>query len=299
MRGRRLNFTLQIYPLYDIMKTMEQKKKEKAEKEPFLSRIKRWLRIIADGVFCEKYTCMACESELPEPNAKGLCEKCLGELIFNDESVCEKCGVPLLDESSYCANCTNAGKRNFDKGVSVFVYAGLIKQLLRRYKFNNKKYFDKYFAQFLFDKTLEEFVGFDVITYIPMTEKKMGDRGYNQSERMARVLGEKLNTPVKELLVKTRETKAQHNLKYKERCQNLKNAFAFEGEYLTNQSVLLIDDVLTTGATADEAALILKKNGAGKVYVLTLCGALKANSEYALREYFKRHSEKITRRNRL
>ena len=117
---------------------------------------------------------------------------------------------------------------------------------------------------------LREFVAADVLVPVPMTEERRKSRGYNQAELIAENLSGLINVPVSDKAVKIKETERQATLNAKERAENLKGSFKAYKKDFRNKSVAIVDDVLTTGATADELARVLKRAGAGKVYVLTV-----------------------------
>ncbi len=108
----------------------------------------------------------------------------------------------------------------------------------------------------------------DCIVPIPMSKKKLKERGYNQAELMAKELRYMIGVPYANVLIKIRDTAAQKSLGREERSKNLKDAFASDPKYgsINGKTFLLIDDVCTTGSTFAEAARVLKENGAAKVY---------------------------------
>ncbi len=121
-------------------------------------------------------------------------------------------------------------------------------------------------------KCLIDFNQFDLIMPIPLHPTRLRERGYNQSALIAQKLSKEFNIPlINNNLIRIRNTPSQTNLNKKERWTNIKGAFKIK--YPTNinkKFTLLIDDLLTTGATTSEAALTLKKSGAKKVGVLTI-----------------------------
>ena len=108
----------------------------------------------------------------------------------------------------------------------------------------------------------------DCIVYVPMTKKSLNARGYNQTKLLAKAVSKRTNTPViYDAVEKVKDTAAQKGLTRRERRENLKGAFkAVKRESLAGKSVLVIDDVLTTGATADEVCSAILKAGAAQVY---------------------------------
>ena len=111
----------------------------------------------------------------------------------------------------------------------------------------------------------------DVICYVPMTKKSEKKRGFNQCEVIARHIGYRINIPVSDCIKKIKNTKEQKTLTKEERVKNLKGAFKVSRvKDIKNKDVILIDDVMTTGATINECKDILKRSGANKITVLTI-----------------------------
>jgi len=126
---------------------------------------------------------------------------------------------------------------------------------------------------------------FDIITSVPLTNKRLRSRKYNQSAILAQELARKLNKKCNNLLLKkTKETKVQAGLSKKDRQKNLKNAFKVNPRYkeqLTAKNILIIDDVYTTGSTLNECARTLKREGfTGKIYGLVLARVFRDAHPY-------------------
>lgn len=223
-----------------------------------------------DAVFPQNETCDVCLEELPYITRLNLCSSCLEKLSFNDKKVCLCCGAPVENEADYCLRCMDT-KRAFDKCRSVFVYDGLAKKVLLSFKYGEKKYLKNLLAKLMTDKYLSERFDSDVVTFVPMTKKEQRKRGYNQSELLAREIANSLSLECRPSLEKVKESPEQKSLSAKERAENLKGVFSCSDAALKGKRVLLIDDVFTTGATANECSGVLLKAGASNVLVLTAC----------------------------
>ena len=150
--------------------------------------------------------------------------------------------------------------------------------LVAKFK-NGHPYLKDYFAELLVER-LFEMPGLDCIVYVPMTKKAVRKREYNQAELLAKSISKRIDLPViKNCVIKIKETNEQKSLSRKERAKNLKGCFKVEkASEIKGKRVLLIDDVLTTGATAEAITEKLLKAGADSVYLATV-----ASVEYKLK----------------
>ena len=193
---------------------------------------------------------------------------------------CVGCGDVLSSSESLCSNCTSKLKTsehieeyklNINGTPMLFmckacgVYTGVLRQNIHRFKFSGKTVHAKGFAAMLFESLRNSNLSYDMISYIPMTVQKQKVRGYNQSRLLAKELSRLARIRLLPLLEKKCDTKAQHDLPRSERMKNLKGIFK-ASEKSTGMRILLVDDVLTTGATMCECASELLKNGALEVY---------------------------------
>ncbi len=223
-------------------------------------------------VFPENFTCSACGIEIPEQPGVILCGTCTSKLEPVTQP-CASCGGQLTGtHTSYCERCGD-GEREFDRAYSAYSYTGPMRTLTVALKDGNCGYLARYLAEKMAAAIPEQGKKPDFITYVPISAKKQGKRGYNQSALLAAELSALLRVPVREVLKKTEDTGAQKRLSAKERRQNLSGSIACTVKKggLKGKHILLADDVMTTGATAEECAHRLKKAGAARVEVITLC----------------------------
>ncbi len=141
---------------------------------------------------------------------------------------------------------------------------------LPHFKYQNKKFHAKYFAEELYSLFKKEGLSADVITFVPMHEDRLEERGYNHAELLAREFSVLSKIELKPLVVKIKETERQATLSLKERLKNLSSSFKVSKPEIIDKKILLIDDVLTTGSTADVISKALKNAGAKEVTVLTI-----------------------------
>ncbi len=224
-----------------------------------------FFKILKEIFFPPSFSCDVCGRETFGTN---ICKQCLKNFTFNTGASCPVCGRKTV-RPEICLEC-KAQPPVYSKAVSAIVYDGEGVALVAKFK-NGGAYLKDYFADLLYEKvkTLPET---DCIVYVPMTQKAISKRGYNQTYLLAKELSARTDKPlVKDALIKTKETSSQKALTRKERAENLKGAFkVVEKQALKDKRVLLVDDILTTGATADEISKVLLAAGAQKVYLATV-----------------------------
>ncbi len=210
-----------------------------------------------------------------------LCSNCFSYLSFEAEGLCAVCNRPSINELTHPA-CQ--GKYTIDGIFSGIAYNRTAKKLI--YNFKYKPYvaaLKNLLVEFLyegiiqkeeFNKVLRDNQNYQkILAPIPLYHLKQKSRGYNQSALLALGLSEKLNMTMRDLLLRTKNTPSQAGLKQQERRENINRAFVLKKgakDLLKNSLVFLVDDILTSGATLLEAARILKRAGAKRVWGLTL-----------------------------
>ncbi len=252
------------------IKTQKQQRLEKrdARLAKIKAVVKRAFKAFDGALYPLDCTCDACGNELVEDTRYRLCSECMASLPFVNGHICLNCGVPLKDESDYCNRCQNQ-KSAFLKNRAPLVYDGEVKRLIYKLKFAKKTYVAQTLGALMADKFLECGMNSEIIVFVPMTASEEKKRGYNQAELLANEVGKRLDIPVLPALAKIKSTSEQKELKGKDRAINLDGAFACIFEQVKGRKILLIDDVFTTGATANECAKVLLKAKAREVCVLT------------------------------
>ena len=195
------------------------------------------------------------------------------------DDFCEHCG----HEADNCV-CGGRYSAYFEHLAAPFVYSGAVKARLHSLKFYGEKSASKFFAYHMSVRFSEAYplVKADTVTYVPMTERAQKKRGYNQSRLLALEISKRLLVPFDTLLVKQCDTKRQHDLTAEERTTNLVGAFGVaDGADITGKTVILCDDIKTTGSTLAECVKVLKSCGAKEVYCL--CAAI---SDYSPELHF-------------
>ena len=226
----------------------------------FLQNLNKPLK---DSLFPERFTCHICGVEIFEGD---LCADCLKVTVFNDGTRCPVCGRKTKSEG-ICLEC-KANMPVCKRAVSALSYEGGGGELVTRFK-NGSPYLARYLSRLVAEK-IKELPAVDCIVYVPMTAKAGRKRGYNQSKLLAEGVSAICATPVLYGAVeKIAETPDQKGLTRTERLNNLKDCFRADREAVKGKTVLIIDDVMTTGSTLDSLAQALKKAGAVEVFAAT------------------------------
>lgn len=215
--------------------------------------------------------CPVCHKILKDQNGI-VCPECENGFSRIGKDYCLRCGKPVKAQEEYCGECRKRS-RSFDRNKAVFLYNGKLRRSLVRYKYYGCREYGDFYASAICRYAGRDIMGWspDVIIPVPLTPKKQRARGFNQAGYLADRIGEKLHIPVSHtLLRKVRSTKSQKKLNAAQRRQNLKDAFRVQ-ENIQGITVLVIDDVYTTGSTMEAAAACLKSAGAESVYCITLC----------------------------
>ncbi len=206
-----------------------------------------------------------------------LCSNCFSYLSFDVANICAVCSRPAIDGMTHLGCKT---KYTIDGTFVGLEYSTVMKKLI--YQFKYRPYLSdlsKFLSELLYEALIqkEEFARLlekndFVLAPIPLSSAKERGRGYNQSDLLAKMLSKKLGLPFANVLKRVKETKIQAGLTKKERRENLKDAFSLRlnKSNIKGANVFLVDDILTTGATFDSAANVLKRAGASKVFGVAL-----------------------------
>ncbi|MBT9170328.1 MAG: Orotate phosphoribosyltransferase [Actinobacteria bacterium] len=218
--------------------------------------------------------CAVCGS--PEENF--LCTTCMEQLEKIHQPCCLWCGAPASAPVADCYECRNRDFF-FEKARAYGLYEGKLGEMIKKFKFKGVRDLHPVLASFI-HQTYQEFFGnekFDFLEFVPLSKKRLRERGFNQSELLAKSLSLRTGILLSGALVKIRETPDQTRVdNHEERQDNVKDAFALKDRgVMRGKSILLIDDVYTTGATVNECAAALKRGGAYRVCVLTLARSVK------------------------
>ena len=230
-----------------------------------VQRVKNFIRSV---FFNPKWKCSWCGREIF--NDGYFCEDCESKLPFINENYCKHCGRQLFSASDYCSTC----KENLTEiflARSAFNYGKPISALIKRLKYENGRYIAEILTEYLYKAYLRYQMQADILAFVPMTQKAKKRRGFNQSELLCNGLALKTELPVFDGIEKVKETERQAKLSRKERLENLSKAYKIKNKKnIKGKTVLIIDDVATTGSTSKALAKKLLKAGAFRVCLLTV-----------------------------
>ncbi len=227
--------------------------------------------------------CAACGNVLEQPTRGAVCEHCWEAIARLTPPVCDACGLPLSprrggSSASFCPRCELLPPQ-VAKARSVAVYEGTIRDILHALKYSKRPSLARHLAAMMTDAGAEVLRGADAVIPVPLHPSRLRDRGFNQAALLAR----HLPLPVTDLLVRTRSTASQADLPAEARHSNVAGAFALKwghSSFFATQkkipmSVVLVDDVATTGATLNECARVLRQAGVHEVRALTVARAVR------------------------
>lgn len=199
--------------------------------------------------------------------------------LFPRDGVCVLCGKPAPASACLCGSCraslpprpNNDARRieGIARVRSAFVYAEPLRNLMHTFKYENKRYVARFFAQEM-AKVIDDFPRDCMLVGVPLHEQRLKERGFCQTDELcyelSRITG---RTWHRDALTRIRNTPSQTTLSGDERSHNLENAFCARN--VSGMSIILVDDVVSTGSTLRECALTLRAAGAHQVYALTAC----------------------------
>jgi len=205
------------------------------------------------------------------------CVFCGGLLKDGTDETCLRCRQTL--PYTMANDVAEIEGDNFSRAVSAFVYENYAADSIYRFKSRGCRQYAKTFAKYLV-LAIEHYYreeSFDLLVSVPMTKKKLAERGYDQAKLIAERLGSEIGVPyLPNALAKIKETAKQQNLSRDERKYNLAGVFeVVKANEIDGKSILLIDDVFTTGATVEECSYALIANGAERVCVATVATTLQ------------------------
>lgn len=223
--------------------------------------------------------CQICESARAGPGEGFVCARCCEDARPVEPPFCGRCGLPFEGEISgefECSNCQEMDLK-FDFACSAVRANGLIRDIIHRYKYKRETWFEEFLGRLLLEAIDDSLDGsaWDALLPVPLYHAREREREFNQAERLGKWIGKRLGKPLLAgCLKRPQPTQTQTALTRKQRLNNVRRAFALtKPELAAGKSFIIIDDVLTTGATTSACAGLLKKAGAARVGVWTVARA--------------------------
>jgi ComF family protein len=199
-----------------------------------------------------------------------ICSQCVKRLPWLNEPICQTCGKPEFGGECHSECCGKPG--NLDGIRSVFAFEGAVKDAVYLLKYHDLRALSGCLGEFMAESYLRNGLSGDTIVPIPLHPRRLRERGYNQSELLAREIARRISLPLDEHLVeRTRDSKPQAKaVSAAERRKNMASAFCCEPGSAEGISAVVVDDVCTSGATLEACAAALKAAGAKRVLGFTL-----------------------------
>jgi ComF family protein len=217
-------------------------------------------------------SCAACDELLDQPTRGPVCAACWQSILPLTPPVCDRCGDPLPSwravsvPPAQCPRCRRA-PRPVDRGRAIGAYDGALRAIIHALKYEGRRSLAKPLAALMRERGADLLAGTGCAVPVPLHSSRRRQRGFNQAADLARHLG----LPVVHALRRVRATPTQTFLPLAQRHRNVRDAFAVTpaGRALAGTTILLVDDVSTTGATLDACARVLKTAGVREVRALT------------------------------
>lgn len=234
------------------------------------------------------------------PKSKPMCILCRerypkSQVYYESGGLCI-CGRCYEGIDKFSSPAAFKKENNLKFHICALPYGGMMRKAFKRFKFNGEWAYKDIFSQILYEclKSFWQDGDFDMIIPVPLSAERMKERGYNQSECLAKYAAEKVNVPCPtDILLRTRHTERQSELDAKTRISNVRGAFWADAEKVKGKKILLVDDIYTMGATMHECADTLRAAGAAEVAGLTLFKTVSLYDNEKSYEYdFNKNFEK-------
>ncbi|HXG46969.1 MAG TPA: ComF family protein [Methylomirabilota bacterium] len=234
----------------------------------------------ASLAFLYPEVCQVCREQRAVPPAGYVCAACWQGVRFLRPPLCERCGLPYEGEIEgpfVCANCDGV-ELAFTRARSAVAARGVVLEIIHRYKYGRELFFEPFLADLLAREAAPVLARecWDALVPVPLHPLREREREFNQALRLARCLSRVTGIPVwPDVVRRIRPTRTQTQLSRSERAENVRHAFDCEADAApVGQRLVLVDDVMTTGATTSACARALRAAGAAEVCVWTVARGL-------------------------
>lgn len=251
--------------------------------------LKHLIRKTADFWFPRGITCIGCGEDIFDERY-GLCPSCLKDLGIIYGRICRRCGRPLPEMSTTLCYACFGKLTSFKGNVAFAAYSDLAQQLIFKYKYKDHRYIGYHMAEMMAELLKTTWISdVDCIVGVPSSKKRIRHRGYCQMELLAEHLSEITGLcHLNHILIRTQDTPRMKKLNRDARSQALKGCFEVRTpEYIYGRSVLLIDDIMTTGSTLEVCSRALLEAGAAEVWTMTFASVYD-NQPSAKKRFLKR-----------
>lgn len=217
--------------------------------------------------------CPVCD-EIIMPKGQLICQTCFKALSYVHQPACKKCGKQVINSTTeYCLDCSRHN-RSFKYGLALLNYDEKAQHSMTRIKYKNKRQYLDFYTEAICIRYRKQILGMhaDALVPVPIHSTRRRKRGFNQAEILADGIGKKLGIPVlSEVLIRNKKTAPQKQLSTLERLKNLEQAFAAGKLPADIKSIILVDDIYTTGSTIEACTRVLKRAGVKNIYFITIC----------------------------
>lgn len=223
-----------------------------------------------EKLFTTNHKCLSCGIERRDTNDYSLCDECLQKFVAIKGTTCKKCGEMVVEGNIVCDRCKHT-EFGFDKNVSFCEYNSISARIVKKLKYDGVKYLANEIATLMSQK-LGEFGEIDYVSFVPLSKNRLAERGFNQSVLIAKCYSKINNIELIDSLDRRENEIHQAGLSARDRMKNISGAFLVKEkakDKIKGKTVLIIDDVFTTGATLSECAKTLKDAGTKCVYTTT------------------------------
>ena len=232
---------------------------------------KKLIKIIKNLIYPR--VCPLC-NEIIDNGSDKTCRACKSVIPYISSPTCFKCGKEIDDDKKeYCEDCTQKPKL-YIRGFPAMNYVPPVRESVADFKYRNKSSYADFFSYEIIKIHGRDIAQLapEVLIPVPVHDKKLKTRGYNQAALLAKRLGEPLGIKVdEEILKRSVNTLPQKQLAPEERQKNLERAFILTEKKVQYRKVMLVDDIYTTGATIEACTKLLKAAGVKEIYYTSIC----------------------------